>query len=134
MRPRWALLLALIMAAPVGAGEARKPRLNLRATPRIAFTPASVFMTAELVGGDAHEDYHCPALDWDWGDGSRSSHEADCEPLGQEPGELERRFTASHVYSSGGQYQIKLTLRRASRALAAASVSVTVRQTFGGSL
>ena len=51
----------------------KKPRLDLRATPRMAFSPVNVFLTAELTGGDDVEDYHCPELEWDWDDGGKST-------------------------------------------------------------
>lgn len=119
-------LLALALATPVLAGpRPNKPRLDARATPRIAFTPVDVLVVAELNGGDEIEEFYCPALEWDWGDGARSTHEADCAPF--EPGtELERRFSARHVFRRAGEYEVKVTLRRAERTLAAASVRVTV--------
>jgi hypothetical protein len=125
---------ALALASLAGAAEparARKPRLELRATPRMALTPVTVFVTAELRGGDEAEDFYCPSLEWDWDDGGRSVHEADCPPF--RPGmELERRFTAEHAYHRPGSYSVKITLRRAARALAAATTLVEVRSGFGG--
>ncbi|HSB62295.1 MAG TPA: PKD domain-containing protein [Vicinamibacteria bacterium] len=119
-------LLVLALATPVLAGpRANKPRFDLRATPRIAFSPVSVLVVAELNGGDELEEFHCPGLEWDWGDGARSAHEADCEPF--EPGTtLERRFSARHVFRRAGEYDVKVTLRRAERSLAVAPVRVTV--------
>ncbi len=122
-------LLILTLAAPGQGGEARpkKPRLDLRATPRLGLAPARVLATAELVGGEtADEDFYCPLLEWDWDDGTRSVREADCLPF--EPGAaLERHFTADHVYRRSGNYSLRVTLRRASRSLAAASISVGLR-------
>jgi hypothetical protein len=103
----------------------KKPRLDLRASPRMAFTPASVLVMAELVGGGEHEDYYCPGLEWDWGDGNRSAQESDCEPFGPES-TLERRYMARHAYGAPGNYSVRLTLRRASRTVAVATVPVTV--------
>ena len=51
-----ALLVSTGRALP-----AKRPRLDLRASPRMAFTPASVLVMAELVGGGEHEDYYAPA-------------------------------------------------------------------------
>jgi hypothetical protein len=119
----------LTLAAPgrVG-GEAgpKKPRLDIRASPRLGLAPTRVLATAELVGGDAAEDFYCPRLEWDWDDGTRSVREADCPPF--EPGAtLERHFTADHVYRRSGNYSVRVTLRRASRPVAAASVNVGLR-------
>lgn len=107
------------------ASNPRKPRLDLRANPRMVFTPASVLVVAELKGGDEHEDYYCPGLEWDWGDGNRSAHESDCAPF-EEGSTLERRFTARHAYRAAGSYSVRLTLRRASRTVAVATVGVVV--------
>ena len=126
------LILLLMTAASTGADGARlrKPRLDVRATPRVAFSPAYVLLTAELVGGDEIEDYYCPGLEWNWGDGNRSLHESDCPPF--EPGrEFERRFTAQHGYRQAGDYEIKVTLRRANRSVAVASARVNVRPGLG---
>jgi hypothetical protein len=123
------LLLAVALAAPVAAGDghsARKPRLDLRASPRMALTPVDVFVIAELVGGDETEDFYCPAVEWEWGDGNRSAQESDCPPF--RPGmALARRHSASHAYRKPGEYSIKVTLRRVGRALAAATTQVDIR-------
>lgn len=125
------LLLALATPGQSGDAKSKRPRLDLRATPRMAMSPVNVLLIAELVGGDEVEDYYCPGLEWEWGDGARSAHESDCAPF--EPGvEFERRFSATHAYSRPGDYQVKVTLRRADRSLAAATVSVTVRGLFAG--
>lgn len=121
-------LLLLALAAPGQTGEpkAKKPRLDLRATPRIAMSPVNVLLVAELVGGAESEDYYCPGLEWEWGDGGKSAHESDCPPF--EPGvEVARRFSAMHAYSRPGDYQVTVRLRRADRSLAVATTSLTVR-------
>ena len=126
-----AVVLALGLLGGVGpaeagdAGNAKKPRLDLRASPRMAFSPVSVLVVAELKGGGDHEDYYCPGLEWDWGDGNLSSQESDCEPF-QDGSTVERRFTARHAYRAAGNYSVRLTLRRASRTVAVASVPVVV--------
>jgi hypothetical protein len=119
-------LLALPGLTRTGqAGQAKKPRLDLRVSPRVSLSPVSILVMAELVGGDEHEDYYCPGLEWDWGDGNRSAQESDCEPF--EPGAtLERRFSARHNYFVAGNYNVRLTLRRASRTVAVATVPVQV--------
>jgi len=125
-------LAAVVALALVGTGTARdekpkKPHLELRASPRIAFSPVSVMLTAELVGGSDVEEYHCPELEWDWDDGGKSVHEADCAPFDAGKTTIQRRFTAGHEYRRAGVYQIKATMRRANRTLASATVKVTVR-------
>jgi len=123
------IILSLIAAAPAPAGErdkVRKPRLGLRATPRFSFTPSTVLVTAEFNGGDDAEEFYCPAVSWDWDDGGRSANEADCPPF--QPGTpVERRFTAVHAYVRPGVYNVRVHMLRASRRLAMASATVTVR-------
>lgn len=121
----------VVVAALAGPGKAgagghpQRPRLDLRATPRTAFPPASVLVSAQLKGGEDLEDFYCPGLEWDWGDGSRSVHEADCPPF--EVGvSLERFFSARHAYRRSGDYTVRLTLRRASRVVAAVSTPVLI--------
>jgi hypothetical protein len=108
----------------------KKPRLDLRATPRMAFSPVNILLTAELRGGDDVEEFHCPELEWDWDDGGRSVHQADCAPL-ETGAPLERRYTANHAYRQAGTYNVKITMRRADRPLAVASAVVTVRPGVG---
>ena len=123
-------LLALALATPVVAGpRPKKPRVEVRATPQIVFSPAGVMVVAQLNGGDEIEEFYCPGLEWDWGDGERSRHEADCAPF--EPGmSLERRFSARHVYRQAGDFDVRVTLRRADRSLAMGTVRVTVHGRF----
>ena len=121
------VVLAVAASSPAGqAARTRKPRLDLRATPRFSFTPSTVFLTAELNGGEDTEEFYCPALVWDWDDGGRSAHEADCPPF--RPGTpVERRFTAEHAYVRPGVYNVTVHMLRSRRPLAVASATVTVR-------
>lgn len=133
MRSTLALLaLALAAAGPAAdAAGSRRPRLDLRVSPRIAFSPTQVFVVAQLVGGEELEDFYCPGLEWDWDDGAKSARESDCVPFG--PGiELERRFTAHHAYRQAGEYNIRLTMRRANRSVAVGTARVMVHQGLGG--
>jgi hypothetical protein len=135
---RWHLAGVLAVAAfscsgPASAGDAsavHKPRLNLRATPRVAFLPVEVFLVGELKGGQDVEEFYCPGLVWDWGDGSRSAHESDCSPY-QDGTQLERFFSARHAFHAPGMYSVRLFLIRAGRTLTVASVPVRVYGQFG---
>ena len=136
-RAALAAVIAIALAAPASAGEARpeaklkKPRLDLRATPRMAFSPVNIFLIAELQGGDDVEEYYCPQLEWDWDDGGKSVHEGDCPPFVAGTTKIDRRFTAEHEYRRSGIYSIKVTMRRANRSLAASNVRVTIRPGLG---
>jgi PKD domain len=131
------LLAVLVMTAvPALLAEdkkasAKRPGLDLRATPRMAFSPADIFFTAELKGGDDnHEDLYCPEVTWEWGDGGKSVEESDCEPY-TESAKIERRFTAHHTYPRAAVYSVKVTLRKSGKSVAAQTVQVTVRPGLG---
>ena len=96
---RTAALATLIVAALATSGmtaeKQRKPRLDLRAAPRMAFSPVNVLLTAELMGGDDVEEYYCPALVWDWDDGGRSEHEQRCDYTPAAPASTQARHPSS---------------------------------------
>ena len=126
--------LAAALAVPATAADEakpKKPKLDLRATPRMAFSPVNILLTAELTGGDDVEEYYCPELEWEWDDGGKSVHEGDCPPFVAGTTKIERRFTAEHEYRRSGIYTIKVTMRRANRSLVASNVRVTIRPGLG---
>ena len=123
---------ALVAPLPAGAdAKPKKPALDMRVTPRMAFSPVNVLVVAELKGGDDIEEYYCPEIEWDWDDGGKSVKESDCKPF--EPGvtRIERRFTAEHDYRNAGIYTVKVTMKREERPIATTSVRVTVRPGLG---
>ena len=136
MRSRvgWATVIAVALAASAVAGEARarRPRLKIRTTHSLASTPVWVMAVAELVGGEDLEDFYCVGLEWDWGDGTRSYRESDCDPF--EAGiEIDRFFSARHVYAVPGEYRVRVSLVRADRRVAAARTSVRIMNRFASS-
>jgi hypothetical protein len=122
------LALGLLASAD---SKPKKPRLDLRATPRMAFSPVNVFFVAELQGGEDVEEYYCPEVEWEWGDGGKSVQESDCPPFEEGSTKIDRRFTSEHEYRRAGLFNVKITMRRAGRAFAAQSVRVTVRPGLG---
>lgn len=134
-----ALVAALCLAVPAFAGDdakdkdkkAKRPGLELRSTPRFSFSPAQIMFTAELKGGDDGEELYCPEVEWEWGDGSRSVEEGDCDPWTPGTTKLERRYTAHHLYQYAGLYQVRVTLRKSGKNLAIQTLSVTIRAGLG---
>ena len=127
------LLLALSGAAPADRPEKdTRPKLSLKANPSMAFSPARVVVTADVSGG-ANDDpeFYCPAVEWEWGDGTRSNQSADCDPY--EPGktEIKRHFTADRVYRTQGEYRIQFRLKKKGRVIAAASTTIKIRPGLG---
>lgn len=108
--------------------DSKRPRITLRAQPSIAVAPARVVLTAEVVGGpDDFEEFYCPAIEWQWGDGTSSESSADCEPY--EPGKstIKRRYTIQHVFRNGGAARVYFHLKRKDRILASASTTIQVQ-------
>ena len=130
--PVLALALAVCASGAVVAGQdqrkdVKKASLNLKASPTIVFSPARVVVSAELRGGaDDSEELYCPSLEWDWGDGTRSESNVDCEPFEAGKSTVQRRFTSSHTYQSSGSYRVQLRLKRGSKILLGGHVSLQV--------
>lgn len=134
---------ALLLAAPLGVvaasqkndksvketPDAKRPKMVLKAQPIISIAPARVVLTAELVGGaNDYEDYYCPTIEWEWGDGTRSESSADCAPYEAGKSEIRRRFTVEHVFRRFGNYRVMFHLKRRDKPVGSASVTLQVRQ------
>src|SRR3977135_2010724 len=77
----------------------KKPKLTLKAQPVISMSPSKVTLRAELVGGaNDYEEYYCPTVEWDWGDGTQSESTIDCEPFQAGKSEIKRRYTAEPIF------------------------------------
>ena len=129
-------VVSLVLAAGQGAdghassrqGPDDDPRLRLRATPRVAFAPASFLFVGELRGGpDDNEELYCTTIEWDWGDDTVSESTPDCNPF--EPGrtEIRRRFSVRHTFDYQGRYEVRLNLKRRDDILISARTRVEVR-------
>ena len=128
------LIPAVLCAASLGGSQktdkdadSKRPKINLKAQPMIAISPARVVLTAELVGGpNDFEDFYCPTVEWDWGDGTQSESTSDCAPYEAGKSEIKRRFTIEHVFRAG-QYRVMFRLKRGTKAVGFASVSLQIR-------
>jgi hypothetical protein len=123
----------LVSAAPQkdkdreSSPEAKRPKLTLKAQPVIAMSPARVVLTAELQGGaNDFEDYYCPSIEWDWGDGTQSESTSDCAPYEAGKSEIKRRFTVEHVFRAGA-YRVMFKLKRRDKAVGFATVNIQIR-------
>lgn len=131
------ILLAAGVSARAQAGdksekrEPKRPSLSLKATPGTGMVPVRVTATAEFKGGDDdYQEYYCPTIEWNWGDGTVSEAANDCEPY--EPGvsQIRRRFTQSHNYKRAGAFRIVFRLKHRARVLT--SQTTIVRLLGGG--
>ncbi len=111
-------------------GGGKRPAMELRSSPRFAFSPANVLFTAELKGGDDVEELYCPEVEWEWGDGGKSVKEGDCDPW-TEGAKIERRFTANHTFQFAGVYRVKATLRKTGKQLLSQTMTLTIRAGLG---
>jgi len=127
-------LVFCILAAPGSAQKDgkekdtdRRPKLTLKAQPVISMAPSKVTLRAELVGGaDDYEEFYCPTVEWDWGDGTRSESTSDCEPYQAGKSEIKRRFTVEHIFRAGS-YQVAVRLKRRDKPVAMATATVQVQ-------
>jgi hypothetical protein len=107
--------------------DARRPKLSLKAQPVIAMAPARVVLTAELNGGaNDFEEFYCPSVEWEWGDGTKSESSSDCAPYEPGKSEIKRRFTVEHVFRAGA-YRVMFHLKRRDRSVGVASVNIQIR-------
>ena len=111
-------------------GGGKRPGMELRSSPRFAFSPANVLFTAELKGGDDVEELYCPEVEWEWGDGGKSVKEGDCDPW-TEGAKIERRFTANHTFQFAGVYRVKATLRKTGKQILSQTMTLTIRAGLG---
>src|SRR4026209_297726 len=99
-------LVAASAAAPSGQKpesqkppEQKRPKLTLKARPDVGIAPMRVVLTAEFEGGsDDFEDYYCPTVLWEWGDGTVSESSTDCPPYEAGKSQIKRRYTMEHNY------------------------------------
>ena len=105
-----------------------RPKVSLRAQPVIAMSPARVVLTAELNGGaNDFEEFYCGAVEWEWGDGTKSESSADCAPYEAGKSEIKRRFTVEHVFNRPGNFRVMFHLKRRDKAVGNATINIQVR-------
>lgn len=106
----------------------KRPKVTLKAQPVISMSPAKVTLRAELVGGaNDYEDFYCPTVEWDWGDGTLSESSSDCDPYQAGKSEIKRRFTVEHVFRRAGHYQVAFRLKRRDKSLVQATTTIQVQ-------
>jgi hypothetical protein len=105
-----------------------RPKFTLRAQPNVGVSPARIVLTAELTGGaNDFEEYYCPTVLWEWGDGTESESTIDCEPYEAGKSEIRRRFVQEHVFRTAGSNKVWVRLKRSNKLLASATVSVHIQ-------
>ncbi len=109
-----------------------KTALTLRATPAMAFAPARISLSAQLKNAPVdNEEFYCPTVQWDWGDGTISESSSDCDPFQPNKSEIQTSFTVQHVYNLGGEYTVRLSLKKADKVVALATASLNITRALG---
>lgn len=110
----------------------KRPKISMRSSPAMAFTPATMAFTVELKDGDDDfEEYYCASVEWDWADGTRSESSDDCEPYEAGKSEIRRRYTIRHKYNIDGIYDVQFRLKQRDKIVASTRTKVTVRPGMG---
>ncbi len=127
-----ALSVMLALAAATADDKPKRPKISVKANPAMAISPARVVASADISGGpDDFEEFYCAAVEWDWGDDTRSNNSADCDPYEAGKSQIKRRFTADHTYRTAGDYRIQFRLKRKDKPIAAATTSVKIKPGLG---
>jgi hypothetical protein len=133
----WTGVACLTLAAPIAAATQKddkdakesdkRPKVTLKAQPAISMSPSRVVLTAELVGGsNDFEEYYCPTVEWEWGDGTTSEVTTDCDPYLEGKSSIKRRFVVEHIFRAG-QYRVMFRLKKHAKAVAAATATIQVQ-------
>jgi hypothetical protein len=134
-RASYALLAVLLITLTSGSAwssqrgsDDKKPSLSLRATPPVGFSPLRVRFVVDVRGGaDNYADFYCPAIEWDWGDGTVSGNSEDCDPYQAGKSTIKRRHSTEHIFRQPGTFQVFFRLKQRDRVIAASSSNVQVR-------
>jgi hypothetical protein len=114
-------------APPKDKDQEKHPTLKLTARPPLGMSPARVVLTADVNGGpNDSEDYYCPTIEWDWGDGTKSETSSDCDPYEPGKSEIKRRYTIDHVFRAGN-YRVAFRLKKRDKMVASATVMIEIR-------
>ncbi len=112
--------------------EARRPKVKLKARPDAGIAPMRVVLTAELEGGsNDFEQYYCPTVVWEWGDGSASEMSSDCEPYKPGESQIKRRYTIEHTYKRSGRIRVYFSMRHRDKETVAIGVNIVVQPGAG---
>lgn len=126
-----ALPLIVLLAASAD-DKPKRPKLTVKANPSMGISPARIVASADVDGGpDDFEEFYCAAVEWDWGDDTKSTNTVDCDPYEAGKSTIKRRFTADHVYRTSGEYRIQFRLKKKNKSVGSASTSVRIRPGIG---
>jgi len=120
-----------VAVAVAGEDKDKRPKISVKANPAMAVAPARVVVSDLNGGANDYEEFYCPSIEWEWGDDTRSTTSADCDPYEAGKSEIKRRFTADHTYRMGGNFRIQFRIKKKDKSIAGASTSVQIRPGLG---
>jgi len=89
------------------SSKIRKPEIKLFAHPRQGFTPITIFFEAQLINYEGNsESYKCLIEKWDFGDGSKSEYQPNCD----ETAAIKTKYMTSHLYEAAGNFRVQFKL------------------------
>jgi hypothetical protein len=121
---------ALLALVPIAATTVKddKPTVSVKASPSIGFAPTRVVLTADVKGGpDDYEQLYCASVEWDMGDGNKSSERADCEPYEAGKSQIKRRYVKDQVFNIPGDYRVQLLLKQKDKVVAVGRTTVKIQ-------
>lgn len=139
----WRAALSAICVAALGLGasaaqdppkasEKKKPSVSVRTSPQSGFSPLRVVATAELRGGDDdYQDFYCPVIEWEWGDGTRSEQRVDCDPYEAGKSEVKRRYTVQRTYPTAGEYRVVFRMKQNNKVVGSGQTTLRIRPGVG---
>src|SRR5262245_18887294 len=106
----------------------KKPSLSLKTAPTAGFSPLKIRATVDVRGGaDDAQDFYCPAIEWEWGDETKSTNSEDCEPYQTGKSQIQRRYSMEHIFNGSGSFNVRFRLKQGTRVVANTSAVVHVR-------
>lgn len=123
-------LLAVALSLAAAPARDDKPKVTVRANPSMGMSPVRVVVTADVKGG-ANEELYCSGVEWEWGDDTKSTDMADCDPYVDGKSDIKRHFTADHTYRTAGEYQVQFRLKKKNKIVGNGNTMVRVRPGLG---
>jgi hypothetical protein len=121
------IVMTLALAGSGADDKDKRPKISVKVNPTMGTNPVRVVASADLNGGaDDYEEFYCPSIEWDWGDDTKSTNAADCDPYEAGKSQIKRRFTADHTYRQPGDFRIQFRMKKKDKTTGA-SASVKVR-------
>ena len=130
------MALSIVMTlALAGSGvddKDKRPKISVNVNPSMGTNPVRVVATADLNGGaDDYEEFYCPSIEWDWGDDTKSTNAADCDPYEAGKSQIKRRYTVQHEFRRPGNYKIYIHLKARDRILGSGTTTLQVQPGVG---